>query len=301
MRIVIVGYGTQGKKRHKIAKRDVVAIVDPSIKSIKYNKLNEVDNRIYDAVLLCVPDDQKIQLIKYCLKYKKHVLVEKPIICKKETLLKIQKDASYNNIIIYTAYNHRFEPHIIKVKKLLDKKVIGKIYNARIFYGNGTARLVRQSLWRDTGSGVIDDLGSHLLDLYLFIFRDKKIKFSNILSSKFENKSYDHSIIIGRNKNFNINMEMSMCSWKNEFFLDIYGSKGSIHINCLCKWGPSILSLRRRVLPSGVPFEKNYKIKMKDPTWKKEYKFFLNIVKEPEKYNLENDIWINNTLKKINL
>ena len=31
MRIVIVGYGTQGKKRHKIAKRNIVAIVDPNI------------------------------------------------------------------------------------------------------------------------------------------------------------------------------------------------------------------------------------------------------------------------------
>ena len=33
-----------------------------------------------------------------------------------------------------------------------------------MFYGNGTARLVRDSAWRDQGAGVLPDLGSHLLD-----------------------------------------------------------------------------------------------------------------------------------------
>ena len=300
MKVVIVGYGNQGKKRFKIARKNVVAIVDPNIKSIKYKKLSDVDTSIYDSVLLCVPDNQKIELIEYCLKNKKNILVEKPIICNNNTLTKIQKEAIRKKIVIYTAYNHRFEPHLINVKKILDNNTIGKIYNAKIFYGNGTARLVRESAWRDKGSGVIDDLGSHLLDLYLFLFNDKNINFSNILSSKYENQSYDHSLILGKNKKININLEMSMCSWKNEFFLDIYGSTGSVHVKCLCKWGPSILILRKRVLPSGVPYEIKKTIKIKDPTWIKEYKHFVKIINKTQKCNLENDIWINNTLNKIN-
>ena len=39
MRVVIVGYGTQGKKRYKIAKKNIVGIVDPKIDAIKYKKL----------------------------------------------------------------------------------------------------------------------------------------------------------------------------------------------------------------------------------------------------------------------
>ena len=38
------------------------------------------------------------------------------------------------------------------------------------FYGNGTARDVRNSPWRDQGFGVLPDLGSHLLDMVLFLF-----------------------------------------------------------------------------------------------------------------------------------
>ena len=37
---------------------------------------------MYDAVLLCVPDDEKFEIIKYCLENNKHVLVEKPLIFK---------------------------------------------------------------------------------------------------------------------------------------------------------------------------------------------------------------------------
>ena len=48
--------------------------------------------------------------------------------------------------------------------------VLGKVYHCRMFYGNGTARLVRDSAWRDKGAGVLPDLGSHLLDTINFWF-----------------------------------------------------------------------------------------------------------------------------------
>ena len=113
MKVVIVGFGTQGKKRLNISSKDVVAVVDPNNKYIKYNKLKEVSLDIYDTVLICVPDDQKIDLIKFCIKNKKNILVEKPLNFKKELLLRIQKEANKNKIVIYTAYNHRFEPNLI--------------------------------------------------------------------------------------------------------------------------------------------------------------------------------------------
>ncbi len=300
MKVVIVGFGTQGKKRLNISSKDVVGIVDPNNPSVRYNKLKEVSLEIYDSVLICVPDNQKIDLIKFCIKNKKNILVEKPLNINQKLLLKIQKEANKNKIVIYTAYNHRFEPHLIEVKKILDKKLIGKIYYAKIFYGNGTAKLVKRSPWRDQGSGIIDDLGSHLLDLYLFFFKSKKITFTNISSSNYENKSYDHSIILGKNeKKFQILLEMSMCSWKNEFFLDIYGSKGSIHVQNLCKWGPSTLSLRKRVIPSGKPKVTSKVLNIKDPTWKKEYTYFSKLIKESKGTNLEKDIWISNNLNLI--
>jgi predicted dehydrogenase len=66
---------------------------------------------------------------------------------------------------------NRFEPHIARLKQILDSGNLGRIYLAKFFYGNGTARDVRNSPWRDNGLGVFSDLGSHMLDMAHFPFR----------------------------------------------------------------------------------------------------------------------------------
>ena len=94
---------------------------------------------------------------------------------------------------------------------------------------------------------------------------------------------------------------MSMCMWKNTLRCDIIGSKGSIHLDSLCKWGPSTLRILKRKLPSGYLKEKTIVIKKKDPTWKLEHKHFFRLLKLRKKNDLSKDMWINKNLKSINL
>ena len=83
--------------------------------------------------------------------------------------------------VLYTAYNHRFEPHFVRMRDLVKSGALGTIYRCRMFYGNGTARLVRNSDWRDQGAGVLADLGSHVLDTARFWFGDIGDEFSHRL------------------------------------------------------------------------------------------------------------------------
>ena len=118
-----------------------------------------------------MPDDQKLGVLEYCIKNKKHVLVEKPLLVKNNKILKrLEKVSTKNKTVLYVAYNHRFEPGIVKLKETIKSKKLGKLYKCRIFYGNGTAKLVKKSKWRDKDLGVISDLGSHLLDICLYLF-----------------------------------------------------------------------------------------------------------------------------------
>ena len=64
-----------------------------------------------------------------------------------------------------------------------------------MFYGNGTARLVRDSAWRDQGAGVLPDLGSHLLDTARFWFGDIGEDFRVVSANRFENRAPDHVVI----------------------------------------------------------------------------------------------------------
>lgn len=296
MRVIVVGLGIQGNKRRQIAGVDVAATVDPLVPGADYRNIEDVPTDRYDAALLCIPDDPKVGLIRHLLDQKKNVLVEKPLISENQSELEeIAALAKRQGVVCYTAYNHRFEPHFIRLKETIASGILGKVYRVRFFYGNGTARDVRNSQWRDKGAGVLPDLGSHLLDTILFVFGGWPDDLKIWSARRFENKAFDH-IICGGISPIHIELEMSLLSWRNHFVAEVYGENGSAHIDSLCKWGPSTFTLRKRVLPSGRPTEESMTLVQPDPTWKLEYEHFKKLCLNGEGGNVENDLLINKAL-----
>ncbi len=297
MKILIVGLGIQGNKRKKLLNKNFFfATVDNKNKKADYKKIEDVPVTKYNSVFICTPDSEKIKILNYCIKHKKHALIEKPLITTSNSKIsELEKKANKAKIVLYTAYNHRFEPHFKRINKIINTKALGKIYHCHILYGNGTAKLVKKNKWRDKGLGVIQDLGPHLMDTINFWFK-RNFQFKNSFKNKFENNSPDHGNLISKKNNFFLNLEMSFCMWKNTFRCDIIGSKGSLHMDCLCKWGPSTLRLLKRKFPSGLPKEKKYIVRVEDPTWQEEHKHFINLIKLKKKNDLSKDRWINKNL-----
>lgn len=295
MRVIVVGLGVQGRKRLAVAGAEAVGTVDPCNPEARYKRVEDVPLDAYDAALLCIPDEPKIELISYLLSNRKHLLVEKPLFAEKlADLQRLKALSEVNHTVCYTAYNHRFEPHFVRMKEVIESGVLGRIYCARMFYGNGTARLVRDSAWRDQGAGVLPDLGSHLLDTTLFWFGRPKVPFTITSANRFENLAPDH-VVFGANGDPVLQMEITLLSWRNHFYADVFAEKGSAHIQSLCKWGPSTFTLRDRKLPSGRPDENSVTLVQPDPTWEIEYRHFKGLC-EKGGSNVDNDIWINNAL-----
>lgn len=300
MRVIVVGLGVQGYKRREHAGNDYVCSVDPENTEADFRDIRDVDPDSYDAVLACIPDQPKIDLLQYCLEQKKHVLVEKPLWAEKdEHIVDLEKLARSKKVVCYTAYNHRFEPHFVQMKELISSGSLGRIYSCRMFYGNGTARLVRDSVWRDKGSGVLPDLGSHLLDTCRFWFGDDIGPFQLTSAHRFENSAPDHVVINAIDKLPRIELEMTLCMWRNHFTCDILAENGTAHIESLCKWGPSTFIYRRRVLPSGRPPENQTTLVQSDPTWASEYRHFKNLVSSAVPTDLSTDVWIQRELRKL--
>ena len=296
MKVALVGLGIQGQKRKAVAASDLVATVDPYQPDAQYRSIEDVPLNYYDAALLCIPDEPKISTIEYLLNNGKHLLVEKPLFAgNPPDLFRLKELAQNKRVVCYTAYNHRFEPHFVRMKQLIESGTLGRIYSLRMFYGNGTARLVRDSAWRDQGAGVLHDLGSHLLDTALFWLGKPIDRFKIHSANCFENRSYDN-ICFGANSDLVVQFEVSLLSWRNHFYADVFAEKGSAHISSLCKWGPSTFSVRDRKLPSGRPNEESITLVQPDPTWAIEYDHFIKLC-ETGLGNIDNDIWINNTLQ----
>ena len=298
MRVVVIGNGIQGKKRKEHAGKDYILTVDPDFKYS--HTIETVPIKQYDAACVCTPNDVKIDIIDYLLSNKKHVLVEKPLHSDIQSdLVELQYLAVKQHTVLYAAYNHRFEPSLIYLKDLIDSKKLGKIYHCRIFYGNGTAKLVKESPWRDKGIGIFGEIGSHLLDMTRFLFGKGIITCPVVSSHTFENETPDH-FVVRYDYDISFELEATYCSWKNTFTCDIVGERGSAHIDGLCKWGPSSLVWRERVLPSGIPESHEVSWEMGDPTWDTEYTHFKNlcggVVYEPE---WQRDLSINYMINKL--
>ena len=300
MRVIVVGLGVQGHKRRKFAGADFVAAVDPFNTDAQYRKVEDVPLDCYDAALACIPDEPKIEILSYLLGHGKHVLVEKPLWAGRDAdIERLQQTARENKVVCYTAYNHRFEPHYVRMRELVTSGRLGKIYRCRMFYGNGTARLVRDSQWRDQGAGVLPDLGSHLLDTTKFWFGDVGGKFDIVSVDCFENHAPDHVVVGSSTSAPKLELEMTLLSWRNHFTCDVFAERGSAHIRSLCKWGPSTFTVRTRVLPSGRPAEEEIVEPQGDPTWELEYADFKSLCERGEVTDLSNDLWLNRELREL--
>lgn len=300
MRVVVAGLGVQGHKRRAIAGADCVATVDPVNPDADHRRLDEIPTDSYDAVLACIPDAPKTALIGDCIDNGKHVLVEKPLWGDEEgSLAALEARARAAGVVVYTAYNHRFEPHFEAMRALIASGSLGRLYRCRMFYGNGTARLVRESAWRDQGGGVLPDLGSHLLDTARFWFGDPNGKLKVVSADRFENTAPDHVVLAATDNLPSLELEMTLISWRNHFTCDLFAENGTAHIESLCKWGPTTFTVRHRVLPSGRPPEESRTLIQSDPTWALEYNHFKALCAAGTPTDLSGDRWLYRTLSRL--
>lgn len=294
MRYIIVGFGNIGHKRQGVLGSRCVATVDPVTKA-DYTDSTEVPLDLYDAAVLTVPQQDKYVLTEYFLGVGKHVLVEKPLIITPEQGKILSSLSKKTGAIWHTSYNHRFEPNILKIKELFKKKVIGDFYHAKITYSFGNIQ-ERIGTWRETEYGVLEEIAPHIIDFAMSLFGYKGKDFAPFLARKIESNIFDHWVFTTNDKK--IIFETSSVTWKYVFSIDIYGSKGSIHMNGLRKWGGSELIIRKRILPSGSPTQKRYLDTGADLTWKYDFQSFETSIKNKQN-SLINDLNISRALAKI--
>jgi len=129
MRAIVVGLGVQGHKRRKFAGADYVASVDPANPDADFKSVLDVPLDAYDAALCCIPDEPKFEVLSYLLERGKHVLVEKPLWSMTDGGVEaLQSLARKAGVVCYTAYNHRFEPHFVRMRDLIASGELGRIY-----------------------------------------------------------------------------------------------------------------------------------------------------------------------------
>jgi predicted dehydrogenase len=296
VRYLLVGLGNIGQKRQALLGPRCVATVDPYNPAADFPSPELAPQDGYEAVVLAVPNQDKLALLEYYLSRGKHVLLEKPLLLPdRDTAERLERTARAHGAIWYTSYNHRFEPLVARLKALLATERIGPLYHGRLLYGNGTVGNI-VGTWREQGLGVLEDLGSHLLDLAGYLLGYQGRDFVAWTLEHHESASLDHAIL--GSADGRLMLEMSYLAWKNTFAIELFGQRGSLHLLGLPKWGPSELILRERVFPSGVPRETRETAEGPDVTWQGDFEHFETLPTHG-RTSMENDWWISRTLQAV--
>ena len=120
-----------------------------------------------------------------------------------------------------------------------------------------------------------------------------------VFENKYENNYSDHILFCNKNSKIKMSFEATYCSWRNKFYIEIIGKKGSFYLDNLCKWRSSTLYIMKRTFPSGKPSIEKIKFSKGDKTWVEEQRFFEKINQNKINKDFLSNIFLNKKLSEI--
>lgn len=131
-----------------------------------------------DAIDICTPNFLHAPMAAAALEAGKHVLCERPLARSAEEARVMVKAARKADRILMCSVAHRFRPDAQLLRRFVDKGDLGQIFYAKA----GWLRLRTQwdsDEWRaqkrESGGGVVLDLGFQMLDLALWVLGGPKV------------------------------------------------------------------------------------------------------------------------------
>ncbi len=144
-----------------------------------------------ELVSICSPNDTHYKYAKLALLAGKHVMVEKPFTVTSKEAEELILLALQQKKVLAIFQNRRFDSDFLTVQKLIASGDLGEILNFEIHYNRFKPEL-NVKKWKEDnspGSGIIYDLGAHIIDQAIALFGVPK----NIAGQTF--KQREHSLI----------------------------------------------------------------------------------------------------------
>ncbi|CAO3593984.1 unnamed protein product [Absidia cylindrospora] len=188
--------------------------VYPGIQTVKStDELFGLDH--VDLVVITTPNDSHFKLAKEAMEKGKHVVVEKPFTVtsqEAEILVQVAKETSK---ICSVYQNRRWDGDFLTVKKLLENDHLGRLVEFESHFDR--FRNFSKHGWREQegqlGSGMLYDLGAHLIDQALTLFGVPKSIYATISNQrqlKGTNVDDDFTIILTYENNMKAILRSSM-------------------------------------------------------------------------------------------
>lgn len=236
-----------------------------------------------DAVIIATPNDTHTFYTDLALAYKKHVLCEKPVALSGNAYKNSLKTAEVNHTILLPAFVNRFREEIIQLSQMIQQGLIGEVDRIEAYWVR-KAGIPRPGTWitnkEHAGGGALIDIGSHLLDICLMLFKEEQIEKTGVGLEYRENHELESAgwcnnaeskymavdietaasgrIRFKTGKYINFRVSWSDDIAGDETRITVYGNNGFIQLNTL--FGFSNAGIHKEItLSISGKEEKNYK------------------------------------------
>ncbi|OZG71926.1 oxidoreductase [Hahella sp. CCB-MM4] len=184
IKVGLIGLGLSGKTFHfpfyKVLpeyqlsavlsrQTDVVAEIAPE--AICVQSLDQLLVADVDLVVITAPNTEHFPYAKAALEAGKHVVLEKPFVNSVAEGQELIQLAEKKQRILSVYHNRRWDGDFLTIKKMLSENKLGSISHYESHFDR--FRPEPRERWRETplpGSGILYDLGSHLIDQALVLF-----------------------------------------------------------------------------------------------------------------------------------
>ena len=253
MRVGIIGAGIQAKVSHlptfsKIDGVEVIGIADINEKSAKllskkfnisnvYTDYHDlIKNDEVDLISICTPHHLHKQMAVDCALAGKHILIEKPMTTTVKDADEILQAVKENNVKLCVVQNYRLFPAIKESKRKINNGRIGEIISmhgyGHVFQSFGS----RSSPWifREGSAGIIEDFGSHLIDIILYLNSFNRVKKVFAIGGNFGGNLdlIVHCQIMIEFENRTVaTLDLSYLSGAKEIAVFVHGTGGQHHID----------------------------------------------------------------------
>jgi scyllo-inositol 2-dehydrogenase (NADP+) len=151
--------------------------------TISYNSLEEILNdATIGLVIINTPTYTHFEYASKALLAGKHVVVEKAFTSTVAEAEELKKIAAEKNKKIAVFQNRRWDSDFSTVKEIVDNSLLGSINEAEFHFDRFKIELSpkQHKETPNSGSGILKDLGPHIIDQSLYLFGMPKAVFADI-------------------------------------------------------------------------------------------------------------------------
>ncbi|MFN4764626.1 oxidoreductase [Gillisia sp. Q332] len=193
----------------------------------EYDKI--LNDHEIDLVIITTPNHLHKEFAEKALKAGKNVVVEKPFTPSVREANELTALASSQNKILSVHHNRRFDSDFLSIQKLLKQKKLGEIVSYTSHFDRFRTEV--KDSWKEEkenpGSGILYDLGSHLIDQALVLFGLPEEVFADIRIQRKNAKVPDYFELLLFYPNLKVSLNAGMLVKEKGPTFSIHGSKGS--------------------------------------------------------------------------